>query len=436
MPSEATDTESFIPDLASKGLKAAIVHSPRGLGLCEAHGVAAVALSPFYEQVWKFATLLTHGEDLPKGSIAVTGTNGKTTIAWLLSQALQMSYLGTLGYLAAGSDDLVELSNTTLMPVQLMNLLRDKGLLPAVMEVSSHALDQRRADGVDFSLGLFTNLTQDHLDYHGTTENYANAKKRLFTELVDHAILNVKDPIGAMWYSELGSRATSVSVSGDADLRIDPIEVGLAHSVLRLRVGSETHEGTTSIGGRFNIENLALVLAALIHRGHHPEKALEMAGQLNSAPGRFECMEAPGHPKVILDYAHTPDALEKLLLAVREVTKGRMICVFGCGGDRDRLKRPRMASAVSSRADLTIVTEDNPRTEPSDQIFGDILQGIVQGRAVEVVKNRREAIHHAIRSAERNDVVVIAGKGHERMQIVGRERIPMDEREIVREAWA
>jgi UDP-N-acetylmuramoyl-L-alanyl-D-glutamate--2,6-diaminopimelate ligase len=386
--------------------------------------------------------------------VGVTGTNGKTTTAWILRDILTnlgvaTGYLGTLGFQVPGESR--ELPNTTPFAVDLYNLLaeaRDKGVQALAMEVSSHALAQKRVDGVEFDAAVFTNLTQDHLDFHGSMEEYEAAKWRLFTDLPKEtgkrfaAALNVGDSVGRRWVERLRATQTGstytfaivdrsgtaaeampgLSLEGEAaEVRVDSI-----HLILRER-GGEEHGFRCRLGGSYNVQNLLAAVAGARCLGYSLREIAEAANGLNPVPGRFEPVPNGAGIGILVDYAHTPDALEKLLDAVRPLTSGRIVTVFGCGGDRDRGKRPLMARAASERSNLTVITSDNPRTEDPRAIVSEIESGIVPGAEAVTILDRPEAVAYAVRSARPGDVVVIAGKGHENYQIIGTEKRHFDD---------
>jgi len=445
MPSSSRDTHEFIGEVVSKGASAVLVHSPLGLDSAKAAGVPGVLPTDFGDGLWRLAKALSGN---PSGSmrvVGVTGTNGKTTTAWLIRDALAAlgrpaSYLGTLGLHTPTSER--ELGNTTPFPVELQGYLVEAlegGSFDFVMEVSSHALQEKRADGVEFDVGVFTNLTQDHLDFHGTMEEYGAAKRRLFTDLPSQsskkfvAALNVDDPTGLAWSSQLSVPVLTYGVNA-GDLRGEPLEVRVDGISLRLHYRGESAILESRLGGRYNVENLLSAAAGLLGLGHSLSETVQGLHQARPVPGRFEPVENALGIHILVDYAHTPDALAKLLDAVKESASGRIITVFGCGGDRDRTKRPLMAAAASSRSDLTVVTSDNPRTENPEAIVSEVAAGIVVGSVSETIVDRREAVAYAICQANPGDVVVIAGKGHENYQIIGKTKFPMDDRELAREA--
>jgi UDP-N-acetylmuramoyl-L-alanyl-D-glutamate--2,6-diaminopimelate ligase len=383
--------------------------------------------------------------------IGVTGTNGKTTTAHVIAAALQQlnvtsGYAGTLGY---GRVDALQPASLTTPDVITVHRqiaeLRDEGVRCLGMEVSSHALAQGRVFGVRFDTAIFTNLTHDHLDYHGTLEAYGEAKAFLFRwPSLRHAIVNVDDAFGR----EIASRVTHaclVVLSRAGEIKLDPrwrSEQGEVKQLFARRVTAAPNgldiEFDGSWGpatlrsrfvGDFNVENLLAVLATLLTSGNPMQASISALEKCAPPPGRMETLTAPGRPLAIVDYAHTPDALEKALLAVRKHRTGKLVCVFGCGGDRDAGKRPLMGAIAERLADRIIVTDDNPRTENGDAIVADILKGLSRPEAAIVERDRAAAIQQAIAMSAATDVVLIAGKGHEDYQIVGTERRSFSDRE-------
>lgn len=482
-PGTTTDSHEYIPDAAAKGAVGAVVWSAAGLDTATRAGLAAVQLAEdrigFNDGICRLCNTFFGYPTRSMKVVGVTGTNGKTTTAWLIRDmlsalGLKAGYLGTLGFQIPGEER--ELGNTTPYPVELWSLLaeaRDKGVEAMAMEVSSHALAEHRAEFVEFDAGVFTNLTQDHLDFHGSMEEYEAAKLRLFTELPKQtekkffAVLNADDPIGAKWDDEIVvPRLRFGIVRSSADLEMTPAEYDVRAFARSIAVDGIEMELTafgepnprliSQLGGSYNVENLLAAVNSLIPLGIRLDKACELAESARPVPGRFEAVRNELGIGVLVDYAHTPDALEKLLDAVRPLTKGRVITVFGCGGDRDRTKRPKMAKAASERSDIAVITSDNPRTEDPIQILKDVAAGIegvvdwsnvpgpehdlagrdTHGQAAHatVIVDRRGAIAHAVKIAQPGDVVVIAGKGHENYQIIGRTKYPMDDRLMAREA--
>lgn len=370
--------------------------------------------------------------------IGVTGTNGKTSVTHLVANALERlgrrcGVLGTIGYGFPGHLTAADRTTPDAVSVQrLLGTLRDDGAEAAAIEVSSHALDQARVDAVRFRIAVFTNLTRDHLDYHADISAYGRAKRRLF-EMPETAagVFFTDDPYGLELLRSLGARlaATAVGAAGGPGpapracasrfVEITDLEFHARGS----RIGFDTHVGEARVAsallGRFNADNLALALAVLIELGHDATAAADALSAVPTVPGRMEAFGGAGGPLVIVDYAHTPDALEKILRAARVHTAGRLVCIFGCGGDRDRGKRPLMAAVAAAWADDAVVTDDNPRGENPDSIVADIVEGFPAAAHWRVCRDRASAIRDAIGSAGDGDVVVVAGKGHEDYQLVG-----------------
>jgi UDP-N-acetylmuramoyl-L-alanyl-D-glutamate--2,6-diaminopimelate ligase len=380
--------------------------------------------------------------------VGVTGTNGKTTSAYLLPAALEKlgrsaGYTGTLGFGHIRS--LKEFGHTTPDCISVHRQLasmRDAGDSAVGMEVSSHALDQGRVDGVRIHTALFTNLTRDHLDYHGTFEAYGAAKERLFyREEVKHSVINANDAFGRELIARQMKRASRAPLTvyattaayrtlGDHQLFASKIE--LASAGVRMEVDGSFGVGSlhSRLIGAFNAENILGVLSVLLCMDIPMSDAVHALEACTAPPGRMETLSAPNKPLVVIDYAHTPDALSKALQTARAHAKKRLICVFGCGGDRDAGKRPLMGEIAEQQADLVILTDDNPRMEDADAIVADILQGFnVPGDAV-VERDRAKAIAHAISSSTADDLILIAGKGHEDYQIIGRNVKHFSDREV------
>lgn len=379
--------------------------------------------------------------------VGITGTNGKTTTAQLLAQWQNLlggksAVMGTIGNGLYGQ--VQEAVNTTGSAVEIQANLADflsQGADFCAMEVSSHGLAQYRAEALDFDVAIFTNLSRDHLDYHHTMEAYAAAKFRLFSELSSRQqIINADDEIGQQWLAQLPD---AIAVSCKSDFTSTQSRWLKAADVqFTLKGITVTFDSTWGKGeihsrliGAFNVANLLTALAALLALGHDLQKLIETAPLLNGVSGRMECIvseTAPQHnPMVIVDYAHTPDALEKALAAARLHCEGVLWCIFGCGGDRDTGKRPLMAAVAEQLADKVIVTDDNPRTEDPDRIFDDIMTGFRKPKAVKTIHIRQYAIEQAIAQAEPQDVIVIAGKGHEDYQILGTKKYPFSD-----QVWA
>ena len=383
--------------------------------------------------------------------IGVTGTNGKTSTVQLIAQAL--AFLGrkpaTVGTLGAGMHGaVVEGERTTPDAISMQALLagfRDAGASHVAMEVSSHALEQGRVNALAFDVAVFTNLTRDHLDYHGTMEAYGAAKAKLFAfEGLRAAVINIDDPFGAKLAKGLGEgiaklRTTMAgeSTDKDAEVRADIIVTSAKGLSFNLNTPWGMRTVRSALLGRFNVANLlavAAVLGALDEPFDRIHAALEALEPVN---GRMSRLGGDGRkPLVVIDYSHTPDALKQALLALRSHTKGKLICVFGAGGDRDQGKRPIMAAIAERLADVVIVTDDNPRTEDGDTIVDQIMGGFAHRDTVLVERDRAQAIALALADAKADDVVLIAGKGHETYQEGPQGKLPFDDLAVAREAMA
>ena len=366
----------------------------------------------------------------------VTGTNGKTTTAFLLYAILAAAgrrpgLLGTIESRVGGERR--PAIRTTPEAIDLQCTFRemlDAGDRSAAVEATSHGSELGRLDRVRFSALVFTNLTQDHLDFHGTLERYFDAKRRLFTEARPPAAVNVGDEHGRRLAEELRghNELLTFGLVDDAELRPEDLELGPRGA--HLRAGGIELE--TRLRGRFNVENVLGAVAAARLLGIHDDAIAYGVRELRGVPGRFEAVDEGQPFAVLVDYAHTPDSLENVLRTARDLAQNRVICVFGCGGDRDRGKRPLMGRIATELADLAIVTSDNPRSEEPEAIIAEILEGTGSEAAIE--PDRREAIARAVADAGEGDVVVIAGKGHEQGQQFADRTIPFDDREVAREA--
>lgn len=379
--------------------------------------------------------------------VGVTGTNGKTSISHFLAQALSRwvpaGVMGTLGNGPVGH--LQPATHTTPDAVSLQAELGRQsrlGIKAVAMEVSSHALHQGRVAGVPFHTAVFSNLSHDHLDYHGSMAAYAEAKARLFRRPgLAAAVINVDDRMGRELLQEVSGRTMTVAVGSgrppllaDRHVRIEKIELHPRGQRTYFESSWGSGELETALLGRFNVENLMLSLAVLLAWDMSLDRACDSLSEVEPVPGRMNLLGGAGLPGVVVDYAHTPDALEKALQAVREHAAGEVLCVFGCGGDRDREKRPRMGAVAERLADRVILTDDNPRGEPGERIVEEILAGMRNPGHVAVERDRARAIVQAIGEAHPEDMVLIAGKGHEDYQLVGGARLPFSDLEQARRA--
>jgi len=367
--------------------------------------------------------------------IGVTGTNGKTTVAWLIAQCLERlgepcAYIGTLGS-GIGEVDLGE-GMTTPATIEMHRQLaefRDQGARFAAIEVSSHALVQNRVDGIAFDTVLFTNLSRDHLDYHGDMQSYGDAKARLFFEYsAKQRIINLDAEFGAQLADRCGHDVIAVSTDPDRVASVRPFV--FVRSVVATENGSDVHihsswgdcEFELPLPGDFNVENALIALALLLNQGVPIDKACAVLEEIQAPPGRMQRVAADiERPAVYVDYAHSPAALEVVLQSLRMHCRGKLWLVFGCGGDRDQGKRPQMGQVAASCADRIVITSDNPRTEAPDEIIEAIVAGVENTEGLTVIEDRATAIAWAISNAAEQDTVLIAGKGHENYQLIGTE---------------
>jgi UDP-N-acetylmuramoyl-L-alanyl-D-glutamate--2,6-diaminopimelate ligase len=378
--------------------------------------------------------------------VGVTGTNGKTSTVQLLAQAwsLRGRRAGTIGTLGAGLYGRTEPTGFTTPLVlrlhALIGALRGEGADALAMEVSSHALDQGRVDGVRFDVAVFTNLTRDHLDYHGTMAAYGAAKARLFGwPGLKAAAINIDDDYGRQLCAALPSHIRAICLSSrgadDAALRADHVVLDARGLAFDLVAGDARHAVRSPLLGRFNVDNLLAVGGALLALGEDVAGIAETLSRLQPIHGRMNRLGGEaGQPLVVIDYAHTPDALEQALSTLRAHTAGRLVCVFGCGGERDAGKRPQMGAIAERLADVTIVTDDNPRGEDGDAIVAQVLAGLSRADHVRVERDRRAAIRRAVAMAGEGDVVLIAGKGHESTQDIGGVLHAFDDTLVARDA--
>lgn len=376
--------------------------------------------------------------------IAVTGTNGKTTIAQIISHAMKKlnkrcGVLGTVAY------DLV----SRVIPAPLttpespdyqgyLAEMADSNAEFAVCEFSSQALAQQRVVGDNVKVAIFTNLSRDHLDNHGSMENYFLAKKRLFDRLPagSTAVINTQDGNAEKIVSDTSAKVIRVGFGGEDDFRIVSSDYEVRATRLGIEAYGKEYTITSALIGEYNAMNLLEAIAALYASGFAVEEVISAVSDFKGAGGRLERIDSSDGRVAFVDYAHTDDALDNALTVLRKITRGRLIAVFGCGGDRDRGKRPLMAEVAEKKADILVITNDNPRTEDPEQIMNDIVRGLNDKSAVKIEFDRAEAINYALSIATRDDVVLIAGKGHEDYQILGTGRIHFDDREVVRECFS
>lgn len=371
--------------------------------------------------------------------LGVTGTNGKTSVTYMIKTILEslgekVGVIGTVGNYIDG--ETIPSINTTPNPFYLNELfakMRDKGCKYVIMEVSSHALDREYLYGFNFRVAMFTNLTQDHLDYHGDMENYYLAKRKLF-EICECAVLNNDDKYANRLLNEVNCKTVTYSIDSNSDYMakgINYMPANVSYQILTDTINSIK----LNTGGKFTVYNSLCAIACALELGVSIKDIAVALATLNGVKGRAEVVPNTKDFTVIIDYAHTPDGLKNVLKTFKDCPHNRLIVLFGCGGDRDKTKRPLMGEIASLYADYVIVTSDNPRTEDPEAIIKDILKGVSNNQFTsKVIVNRAEAIKFALSIAKKDDIIVLAGKGHETYQIIGKEKFPFDERDIIADA--
>lgn len=445
IPGFKEDGARFIQDAKTKGATAVVTEKKT-----PANHVPAILVRNARKSLGRIARTFYGNPDERLSLFGITGTNGKTTTAHLIWAILgksghRASLLGTIQHNILGRK--VQAANTTPEAMDLYSFFKetlDQQGDSVVMEVSSHALSLNRVEGILFSVAVFTNLTHDHLDFHKNFEDYFQAKSKLFTEHGkpnSRAVINADDPYGMQLTAMLkmqrkDTQVTTFGMSKEAD--VHPLSCEMTWDGIRMEL--KTPWGNLSLqsplSGTFNVSNIMAAASACLAYGIKPEAIASATQEFSQVPGRFETVRQGQNFAVVVDYAHTPDALERVLKSARALTKGKLLAVFGCGGDRDRKKRPIMGEIASRIADLAYVTSDNPRTENPDEIIKEILAGIKDKSKIKVESDRRKAIEAALAAAAKDDCVVIAGKGHEDYQIIGATKHPFNDREMAKEILA
>ncbi|MFT5386962.1 MAG: UDP-N-acetylmuramoyl-L-alanyl-D-glutamate--2,6-diaminopimelate ligase [Candidatus Omnitrophota bacterium] len=369
----------------------------------------------------------------------ITGTNGKTTVSYLIESILHeaeksCSVVGTVNYRIG--ERILPAINTTpgLIPLQrLLSYIAEEGIENCVMEVSSHALDQGRVDVVNFDVAVFTNLTSDHLDYHKTRDNYFAAKAKLFTGLKSdaRAVINIDDDYGPKLFSKSQAQIMTYGIYKKADVRAQDVYLDVEASQFKIVTSDGEVSIRSALVGEFNVYNILAATAACLASGISLDKIKKGVERLINVPGRLEKISFGQEFTIFIDYAHTQDALHNVLTAIKNTTEGRIICMFGCGGERDVTKRSEMGAVASELADYTIITNDNPRSEDPKHIIEQIKEGFDHDR-FEIIESREDAIGRALNIAKKGDVVLIAGKGHEDYQVFKDQTIKFNEKDIIR----
>lgn len=444
LPGRATAADHYLDDAIAAGATVVILEAETSGPCYEHRGALIVPVANLRCRLGDIADRFFEHPSRRLRVLGVTGTNGKTSVTFFISQLLASAgipcgVLGTLGNGMPGA--LAPATHTTPDVVEVSRALfgiLGRGGRAAAMEVSSHALDQGRIDGVALTGAVFTNLSRDHLDYHGSMEAYGAAKARLFQrEGLHFAVINFDDPFGRQLYEQTAGLCDRVRYSlheAQTELwltRFTPTDTGFRAELNGLWGQFEV---TAPLLGSFNASNLLAAMAAVLSLGVAVDQVQAAVANLVPPPGRLESFAGASGTRVVVDYAHTADALSNALSALRPHTGGRLICVFGCGGDRDRGKRPEMAREAEKLADLVVVTDDNPRYESAKAIVDDIMAGFAEPDAVKVIHDRAEAIRFAIRQAQPEDLVLVAGKGHESTQDIAGKKHPFSDLEQVAQA--
>ena len=441
LPGEHVDGHEYAEEAVNNGAVACIVE--RFLNL----DVPQIRVSSTEEIIAQVSSEYYGAPSTKINVIGVTGTNGKTTVTHLIQKLYEAFdkkcvMIGTLGYKFKSSENYHDSNHTTPQAPELQRLLyyvNERCFENVVMEVSSHSLVQHRVDYVDFNGAILTNLTQDHLDFHITMENYFNAKARLFEDLVagDFAVINADDEYAGRFLERISSTVSKYTygIKNSADVIAKDVSFTDRGAKFTCVVDGKSYKVKLKMNGMFSVYNVLAALTTAKALGFDIKKSIETFEAIDGVAGRFEIIV--NKPTVIVDYAHTPDGLENVLKAAREITPkdGELICIFGCGGDRDTTKRPKMGAIAEKLADKVIVTSDNPRSENPQQIITDILAGFKSTTDVIVEPDREMAIKEAYKIANANDVILVAGKGHEDYQIIGDKTIHFDDREKVREIF-
>jgi UDP-N-acetylmuramoyl-L-alanyl-D-glutamate--2,6-diaminopimelate ligase len=441
-----TDGHIFIKDALQRGAVVIIgelrSYAQEGSGYKINNGIPYVEVKNSHDALVSISKTFYSNPSESVRVIGVTGTNGKTTTVYLLESILKAQgfcpgVIGTINYKI--KDRIIPAINTTPGPVELQSLLalmRDEGCLYCCMEVSSHSLDQGRVEGINFRCAIFTNLTQDHLDYHKTMENYFRAKAKLFETLPinSSAVLNIDDECFEMLSKMTKAKIITYGFDERADIHPLDISYSTSRTLGKIITPVGTIEIESRLAGRYNTYNIMGCIGAGICEGIKKQNIEQGIRLMGGIPGRLEPVENNLGISIYVDYAHTDEALKSVLQTLKEIKKhNRLIVVFGCGGDRDKTKRPKMGSVASLNADYVVVTSDNPRTENPESICRDIEKGMDSKSNYTIIIDRREAIRFALNNAKQGDIVLIAGKGHEKYQIFKDTVVPFDDKQEAKE---
>jgi UDP-N-acetylmuramoyl-L-alanyl-D-glutamate--2,6-diaminopimelate ligase len=452
VPGHQSDGRKFIDDAIANGAMAVLWQSEQQTmpipvswrSAPDKRDVPVIAVNNLKDKVGVLADRFYQQPSKSMYTVGVTGTNGKTSCTQFIAQAMapfnRCGVIGTMGW--GLPDELQASSHTTPDAITCHAWLADmceSGVGAVAMEVSSHALDQGRVNGIHFNCAVFTNLSHEHLDYHGDMQTYANAKARLFKwQDLGECIINIDDVFGRELAEKIRGNKKVVTygldtVSSMPDIYAD--EITLHKNGITATIHSAANKAVLNspLYGRFNLYNLLATFGVLLHAGVDFDQAMQRLASIQSISGRMQVLHKPGHPTIIVDYAHTPDALQQALEALKAHEFGQTWCVFGCGGDRDRAKRPVMGAIAERLASHVVLTNDNPRHETPEKIIDDIQSGMSTARHVVVELDRARAIDYALSNASSDDVVLVAGKGHETYQQVGDSRLPFSDQQVVQQ---
>ena len=438
-PGIHTDGRKYIAEALKKGAKA-IVYEKKNFTWQQSWDASHYGINDLKKNEGEIAHIFFKKPSKELLTIGITGTNGKTTCAYWISEIQNLlgkktGLIGTLGYGYKKLKPHVYTTPDAIFNHRILKEFKTEKIKSVVMEVSSHALSQGRVNGILFDVAVFTNLSRDHLDYHLNFKNYFDAKKKLFHfPSLKVAVINIDDAYGKKLKLSLVQNKTKVITYGikNGDIRASHIEYSLSSTTFQLITKKETYKVKAPIVGEFNVYNLLAVISGLVGSGLPIQKVIKQVSHISQVPGRMERLGTKLTPQVFIDYAHTPDALKKALGTLKDHTEGKLVCVFGCGGDRDKGKRKEMAEAASDLADTNFITSDNPRSESPKKIISEISRSMSGAYKIEI--DRHKAIFKAIEQAKKQDIILIAGKGHETYQEINGVRYPFSDKKYVKKA--
>ncbi len=431
------DGHNYIEQAIKNGAKLIIASKTTEVKL---NNIGYVLVENLRQNLGKIASNYYEWPQKELNLIGVTGTNGKTTSTYILEHLVgEAARLGTIEYKIG--DEIIEAQNTTPESLDIVKMCKktlEKGIKYLIMEVSSHALELGRVSMLEFKTAIFTNLSQDHLDFHKTMDNYFRAKSKLF-EMIEQGkkgIVNIDNEYGKKLHESDKARYLSYSIDSKSDIIGKVLEYSNHNMEIKITYGNQDYIFSTELMGKFNLYNILGAFGAGIALGYSAKDLIERLKTVKKVPGRFETVNESQNFMAVVDYAHTDDGLLNILSSLSEIKKKRIITVFGAGGDRDISKRPKMAKAAAKYSDYIIITSDNPRTESPDKIIKDIMQGIAEAsypeKQYKIVKDRDLAIKEGVMLAKEGDILLVAGKGHETYQVLGKEKIHFDDREVIK----